>query len=286
MNGNGFRLAKLSLPGKLLVTLFLLIIGPGYLFGIANIFFKHQYADDRPGLTLDDLRATFHGMERTYKPEDKVTVNSEMLTQVRPDGEMRGFLEKGGDPAIRGLVAWLENGAKEEQFTKEGLAQAGDPSAQAILKTYCIECHHADGGDMEEVPYAETAESDPRVAMVLKVAKPEFSVEESGVRTKVYKPTGQARLLQITHVHILTLPVLTLIVGALFLMTDISSKWKLGIGPLPMLALLLDISGWWLARWFEPWIYMIAAAGGLFAAIYALQILSILGSMWIGRERD
>ena len=40
MNWDSMRLATLSLPAKLLVTLFLLIIGPGYLFGTANIMLK------------------------------------------------------------------------------------------------------------------------------------------------------------------------------------------------------------------------------------------------------
>ncbi len=284
MNTDDIRLAKLPLSGKLLVTLFLLIIGPGYLAGTANIFYKHQYADDEPGLTLDDLRATFHGMQKTFKPDDKITVNSEMLSQVRPDGEMREYLENGGDEAVRGLIKWLENEAKEEEFAKTGLSQEGDPSAQEIIKAHCIECHNADGGDMEDVPYAETDSSDPQYEMVMETAKPEVTVEESGMQTKVYKPTGQSRLVQITHVHILTMPVFTFIVGVLFLMTGIPSKLKLLIGPLPMLAVLLDISGWWLARWIEPFIYVIAAAGGLFGAMYALQILCILGSMWLGRK--
>ena len=87
MNWDALRLARLSLPAKLLITLLLLIIGPGYLFGTANIYFKHQNADGEPGLTVDDLRAAFHGMTKTFQPEDKVIVNSTMLKQVRPGGE-------------------------------------------------------------------------------------------------------------------------------------------------------------------------------------------------------
>ncbi len=115
-------------------------------------------------------------------------------------------------------------------------------------------------------------------------AKPDIEVQESGVQTKVYKPTNTSKLVHITHVHILTMPVFAFLVGVLFLMTGISDKLKLLIGPLPMLAVMLDISGWWLARWVEPFIFVIAAAGGVFATLYALQILCILGSMWLGRE--
>ena len=120
MTWETFRLARLSLPAKLMITLLLLIIGPGYLFGTANILFKHQNADGEPGLTVDDLRATFHGMTRTFQPEDKRIVNSSMLKQVRPGGDMREHLDKGGEPAVRGLITWLENAAKED-----GIRQAG-----------------------------------------------------------------------------------------------------------------------------------------------------------------
>ncbi len=64
MNGDGIRLAKLTFPAKLLVTLFVLIVGPGYLCGVANIYFHHQLADDEPGLTIDDLRALFTAWRR------------------------------------------------------------------------------------------------------------------------------------------------------------------------------------------------------------------------------
>ncbi len=78
------------------------------------------------------------------------------------------------------------------------------------------------------------------------------------------------------------MPIFTLLVGVLFLMTGFSEKVKLILGPLPMLAVLLDVGSWWLARFVEPFIYVIAASGAIFGAAYALQILCILASMWLG----
>jgi hypothetical protein len=284
MNWDALRLARLSLPAKLLITLLLLIIGPGYLFSTANMYLKHQNADGVPGLTIDDLKATFHGMTKTVQPEDKVIVNSSMLKEVRPGGRMREHLENGGEPAVRGLIRWLENTAKEDEFTKPGLADPGDPSAQAIIKAHCIECHNADGGDMDEIPYAATATSDPVYKLVMVTAKPEIKRETAGVQTVEIKPTSVARLVQVTHVHVMTVPMFTFVVGVLFLMTGIPERIKLVLGPLPMLAVLLDISGWWIARYVEAFVYVIGAAGGLHGATYALQILCILGSVWFGKR--
>jgi len=286
MNWDALRLVRLSLPAKLLITLLLLIIGPGYLFGTANIYFKHQNADGVPGLGIDDLKAAFHGMTQEFPPEDKVIVNSTMLEQVRPDGDMREHLDKGGEPAVRGLIQWLENAAKEDEFKKPGLARPGDPSAQAIIKAHCIECHNADGGDMEEIPYAATATSDPEYDLVMVTAKPETTRETSGVRTIELKPLSTAKLVHVTHAHVMTVPMFTFVVGVLFLMTGIPQSIKLVLGPLPMLAVLLDISGWWIARYVESFIYVIGAAGGLHGATYALQVLCILGSMWLGKRAE
>ena len=88
MSWDSLRLARLDLPAKLLITLFLAVVGPGYLFGTANILLKHQDADLEPGLSLDDLRRKFHGMEKTVTPDAKITVHSKMLEQVLPGGPM------------------------------------------------------------------------------------------------------------------------------------------------------------------------------------------------------
>ncbi|MBC8875962.1 MAG: hypothetical protein H8E44_41590 [Planctomycetes bacterium] len=286
MNWETMRLARLSLSAKALVSLFLLLVGLGYFAATANIYFQHQDADLEPGLTLDDLKRSFHGLEKEITPEAKVTVNSTMLEQVRPGGDMREHLDPGGEPAARALIFWLENGATEEDFAKSGLAQTGDLSAKEVIAAQCIECHNADGGDMEDVPFAADADSVPEFTLVAAVATPDVTIHESGPRRVTLAPIGLKKLVHVTHAHILSIPVFTLIVGVLFLMTGCGSTVKLILGPLPMLAVIADIGSWWLARFYEPFIYVIAASGAVFGATYGLQILCILASMWLGRKGD
>ncbi len=282
MSWESMRLSRLSLPAKLLITLFLGLVGPGYLVGSANIMLQHEDADLEPGLSLDDLRRTFHGLEKTVTPDAEITVHSVMLEEVSPEGEMREYLEKGGEGAVRSLVGWLEDASKEETFAKSDVPEPGDPSPLQVIKAQCIECHNANGGDMEDVPFAADENADPDYKLVMEVAKPEIETHEQGPQTVTLAPTGIKRLVLVTHAHILAIPVFTILVGVLFLMTGFSEKIKLVLAPLPMLAVLLDIGSWWLARFIEPFIYVIAAAGGIFGAAYALQILAILASMWLG----
>jgi hypothetical protein len=286
MAWDSFRLARLTVPAKLLMTFFLLIVGPGYLFGVANIMFQHQDADLEDGLTLDDMKRTFHGLKKTIQPEDKVTVDSMMLEQVREGGDMREYLEEGGQPAIRGLIKWLENEAKEEEFVTVGLVEPDDPSAQSIITDQCVSCHNSDGGDMEDIPYAATADDEAEYELVMETATAEVTRERLEPETLELAPTGEEELVHITHAHILTIPVFTLLVGVLFLMTGFGPVVKFLLAPLPMLAVMADIGSWWLARYSEPFIYVIAAAGAVFGATYALQILGILLSMWFGRKGE
>jgi len=286
MNWDSMRLAGLSLPAKVLVTLFLAIVGLGYLVATANIYLQHQDADLEPGMSPDDLRRKFHGLEKEITPEAEVTVNSTMLEQVRPEGDMREYLDSGGERAVRALVSWLEAGAKEEDFAEAALVQAGDPSAKQVLAVQCIECHHANGGDMEDVPFAGDAESEPAFSQVIKTAAPTFERHESEPQRVELAPTSVKKLVHVTHAHIMTIPVFTLIVGALFLMTGLPTGVKLILGPLPMLAVIADIGSWWLARFCEPFIYVIAASGAIFGMAYGLQILCILASTWLGKTGD
>jgi len=100
------------------------------------------------------------------------------------------------------------------------------------------------------------------------------------------EPKSVPELVHVTHAHILVIPVFSLIVGSLFLLTDVHRKVKLLLGPLPMAAVACDIASWWLARPFEPFIYVIAAAGAVFGAAYGLQILCILRSLWFDTPSD
>ena len=286
MSWESFRLARLSVAGKLLITLFLLLIGCGYLVATANIYFKHQDADLEPGLTLDDLKRSFHGLEKMVTPEAKVTVTSPMLDQVRDGGEMREHLEAGGEPTIRALITWLEAGAEEETFAIGSLAEADDPSAQQVIADRCLECHNSDGGEAEDYAFAEDENSDPDHELVADYATPEFERQEFGPQVLTLKPIALKQLVQVTHAHIFTVPMFALITGALFLMTGFSPKVKFILVPLPMFAAIMDLGGWWLARFVEPGIYMIAAAGAIFGTTFALQILGIVASMWLGKKGE
>jgi hypothetical protein len=133
---------------------------------------------------------------------------------------------------------------------------------------------------MAERPYAVSADAEPQYALVSKVAAP----PEPGQKTMHLAPTSREELVQITHAHMLSIPVFALLVAVMFLLTGLPTKFKAVLAPLPMLAMCADFAAWWLARPMESFVYLILAAGGVFGGALGAQIICVLGSTWFGRR--
>lgn len=283
---DGIKLAGLPKPLKIVLTLFLLLVGAGYLSAIGNLYHQHALADGVAGLTLDDLRATFHGMGVEPPPGDEQVPRSRMMEMIEPGGKMRKHLMKGGEEAVRALEAWLKRGASRDAFAAGSVVADGDPSAKRVIENNCLRCHNAEEGEREESPFGPDL-FEVEYEMVYEYAAPgtaemHLAEEEAGVRRR--GPSSLGHLFLVTHIHMLSMPVFTLIVGALFCMTGVESVGKAVLAPLPMAVLVLDFSSWWLARLAEPFIYCIAAAGLVYGVALAMQLLIVLSSLWYPRR--
>jgi len=277
------RLATLPVAAKLTLTAFLGLIGAGYLVAVAKINVWHSEADGVAGMSPDDLRAVYHGLERTVTVEMRETLVSPMLHEVSPGGKMRKHLLKGGEPSERALIAWLKDGAKAENFDKPAFVQPQDPSARQVIAQQCVKCHNP-SGDEPEIAYAPGPQSPPSYELVAVKAVSPLGPATLKDEVRRIEPTSVRELLHITHAHILSIPVFALVVAVLFLMTGLNPGFKLVVAPLPMIASCVDFACWWLARPFEPAIFGILAAGAVFGAAMGVQILCVLGSMWFGRK--
>ncbi len=286
---NTFKLALLPTSARLLVTLFLALVGFGYLAALSNLYNRHQSADGLEGLTLNDVRATFHGLQTAADAATATTESrSRMMELVEPGGEMRKHLTKGGSGAVRALENWLHRGALESEFGLRGIIEPDDPSAQAVIERHCLRCHNADDGEKADTPYGSDLFAADH-AMVYVYAAPgtahaRVAPSSDEREPKVIGPQATAHLALITHIHMLSVPVFTLIVSGLFLMTGVNPRLRGVLAVIPMLALGVDFAGWWLARVVEPFIYVIPAAGATYGAALALQIVTVVCSLWFGRR--
>ena len=274
------RLREFSLPFRLTITLFVALLVSGYLLSVGNIVTRHEMADGSPGLTLHDIVAHYHGLTKVVAPDSPVEIHSEMLREVGPDGGMREYLDDGGPSAVRALLTWLAAGGTKKGFLVSGVPEPGDPSPANVIRDLCVECHHAAGGDMEDVPYAPRAGGDPDYALVAVVARAPVAPASAGPRTIRIAPVSAKKLLHVTHSHILSIPVFVLAMTGLFLLTGAGRRMKLILGPMPMAAITLDILAWWLARPIGAFAYLVPLAGAVFGASFCLQAAWVICSTW------
>lgn len=112
------RFADISVSEKILNTVFLLTIGLGYLFALANLYYTHQGRDGKAGLSIDDVMIMYHGSH----------------TQTRLGAAVNGIMEANlkykSDKEV--ILRWLQNGAEEEGYMT---------TIAPILNRDCIMCH-------------------------------------------------------------------------------------------------------------------------------------------------
>lgn len=284
--------------------MFIAIIGAGYLLALGNMYHRHRLADGLDGLTLDDLRAVFSGLERPI-PEpaaqsgddsmvsENMVAPSRMWEIVQPGEKMYEHLVKGGDEAVRALNHWLEHGASEDMFHMSGLVQPGDPSPEQIISRNCLRCHNADDGEKQDTPYGPdifTVNYD----MVYKYAAPGTAEESSekvepsasaagGPKVERIRPQSASHLFLVSHIHMLSIPVFSLILGVLTLLTDLPGRFRALLAVLPMTASIVDFTCWWATRWSDAFVYAMVAAGVVFGLSFAAQILVVLYHLWFKR---
>lgn len=263
-------LATLPTGAKLMLTAFLAIIGFGYLIAVANIFSHHALADGKEGLSLDDLRTVYSGIDVPAKADGEIP--SRMLTMLR--GEMRQYTSS--DAHFSVLEDWLRKGGKEAEIEMG----EGKVTPKRAMLLDCMRCHAQSTGTQiaKEAPFGPDEFTIDYAMLASFITPAKSSESESTVRVAPQRTLH--RLILISHQHMLAIPMFTLVVGLMFLVT----RWPPGlrhvVAPIPMLVLVADFASWWLARIAEPFIYIIAAAGGLFGAAFGFQLLAVVIDMW------
>jgi len=252
---------------RLTLTAFLAIIGFGYLIAIANIYHRHALADGKPGMSMEDIGAVYRGLTVAAGSE----APSRMLTMIR--GEMRQYLSSEAD--FFALENWLKAGAKFDGLD----AGEGRHTPRKVIIRNCLRCHGQSTG-------TDISRRSP-------FGKDEFDVDPGMIARFTSAPTAQPgghaqaapqysipRLVLVSHQHMLSIPLFTLVVALLFAMTRLPAGLKHSLTPVPLIALIFDFGGWWLARLSDIGVYSLAAAGALFGLVFGVQILVVAVDLW------
>jgi hypothetical protein len=199
---------------------------------------------------------------------------------------------KKGEDAIRieretekfALLEWVRAGASKSDYDSnsyclpDGLAkrliadefkvEGSDPPAvkiKSIIEARCVSCHAPNAGRDAKAEQYPLEKYD----QIVKYTKVETS-----------SAMALERLAQTTHVHLLGFSMLYGLTGLLLALTSYRAFIRVPLAPLALLAQIVDIGFWWLARIEEPYGPMfargIAVSGAVVAVALGLQILLTL----------
>jgi hypothetical protein len=295
-----FTLRTLGLPTRLTLAVFLVSVGVGYFSALVQLHFQHA----GPGKLLpepEDAVHVFHGkanmsqMERLLVASEHQPFNGQGSMRAAFTKRSGGWEKelkrrtkaKDGDAVaaekevreervgeIASLVLFIRGGCKKDDWDSMPLP---DDWKQPITEKYvtenagkkfvlvgsivedrCARCHCAGGPGAGQFP----------------ISGPEEFTEY----TQIFDGSGMSleKLAQTSHVHLLGFSMLYGLTGVLFSLTNYPKLMRFVIAPLPLLAQIVDISCWWLARLDPIFAHGIVICGGIVALSLMLQIVLTL----------
>lgn len=163
------------------------------------------------------------------------------------NGPMSGMLPAEEKATI---IAWVHDGEKEDVFHTQ---------VEPILKTRCQACH---SGSNPHIPTLMSYDDVKTVAQV-----------DTGVSI--------GTLVRVSHIHLFGLTFIFGFLGLIFSHSYMRRPhMKSVIIVLPFLAILMDITSWWLTKVSEPFGYVVIASGALMAFSFTVQWVVSFYQMW------
>jgi hypothetical protein len=262
-----FRLCDLGVALKLGLSGLVLVLLGGFVASAAQLKFHHENRDEVPGVSLNDIRGAYRGVE----------IRAPLLTALE-----RGHPSGLSPDDRKVLVDWLNAGRISVDYDNLDL---GDRAPAEIIARDCVSCHSE-----------KAAATQPAAA---RVPLDTFDQVKRVAFTKKLDPPPVKILAQSTHAHALSLGVLTFIIAGLLLCTRLPRALTHGSCMLMGLCLAADIAAWWIVRddidfarlgmhfhlptaWF---IYVIVGAGTVYNGLSALSLVAIFLDAWIPRFR-
>lgn len=310
-------LRNLGLPARITLACFLLSVGIGYVSAMVQLHMQHA----GPGNvipTSDDVIRQFHGttdvpkskIEKLLEADASLPFNGtgsmapafttrsgdwkstirdyakeKNVDQAKAEADLRA--QRDGERAV--MLLWIRSDSLSDAFKADKFPLPSDWGNKPLSDAYregddikiktmftdrCTRCHAKDGDDQEASSYPMET-----IAQVQTYAKP----EAGGGRVSLTK------LAQSTHAHLLSFSVLFMLTGLLFAFTNYPGVMRLVIAPSVLIAQVLEISCWWLARldgstgvMFAQAIPLLGAAvGGGLGLQIVLTLFHLFG--WFGR---
>jgi hypothetical protein len=284
-----FVLRNLPLAPKLVLTVFLLSVGVGYVSAMVQLHFRQAGPTGEVLPTSEQVVKRFHGDPKDTKSRLEGILEGPREGPFGKQNMVPAFFEKSGsswekkkdipgeperrDGERKALLAWVKAGALRSQFERFPLPKdwgnqpisgkyldeehSNQVKISSLVFNRCKHCHE-EGGQAG----AYLLEKYEDIAKYAKPGGPEMSLEG---------------LTQSTHAHLLSFAMLYALSGLIFAFSSYPTWFKVLLAPIVLVAQVLDVSCWWLARipgpWGETFAHAIIATGAVVGVGLALQIV-------------
>ena len=311
-----WTLRNLPLAARLTLAAYLIAVGLGYLSALVNLHFQEA----KPAEILpseEDVVSIYSGKsqvsqwERLLVAHPSLPFNGQgsmrrVMTGTKAAGFKRDVKEKAkaldlnldnreqakkAEVAVQNdidgerlsLIAWVKAGPVKKAYEDDAYARGPNLEKHAVTARYlnednsvriksiihdrCARCHSTEvGGPGALFPLEE--------------------FDQITVYTSVEKSTGKslAKLAMTTHIHLLSFAMLYALTGLILALSSCPAWIRIPIAPMALIASVVDVAFWWLARLEEPYGPMFArlipVAGAILAVSLLLQIILSLFSMF------
>lgn len=241
-----FRLRDLGFLARLGVACLVLVMVGGSAASGVFLYLHHQNRDERAGLTVDDVRAHYHG----------ITAKAPLIVALE-DGHPEGIAAADRDD----LLAWLRGDPAKLAGQYDNL-DLGDRAPVELIAANCTSCH------------SRTAKAEG--------AYPQLPLDywddvRSVAISREINPVGVEILSASTHTHALGMASM----GFVMVLFALLTSWPRPLVGLVSAAcgvgLLADVGGWWVTREVADAAYMVVAGGAMFnGGIGVLGLLILL----------
>jgi hypothetical protein len=283
-----WNLRDLPMSARVTIAAFLISVGVGYFSAIVQLHFQHAQpgsmlptGDDAvrifhghvgadpistfERLLTEEENKPFNGsgqMVAAFTKRSEPSLKAEVKKRSKPRRgvaakplaqiEKEVLAERMGERDV--FVAWVKDGADEQALKDNSYCPPDELQTVALTEKYegakngkartvkigdlfkdrCVRCHQPQdqGGDPLACKFP---------FHVFDKVKP-FTVALKA------QPMSLEKLAQTTHVHLLAFSMLYMITGLLLALSPLPGYIRFPLAPLPLIAQVIDIACWWLAR--------------------------------------
>lgn len=148
------------------------------------------------------------------------------------------------------IITWVQEGADRAKYEKD---------IKPIFDKRCVSCHDGSNPHLPNLAGYDTLKK----------------VTEKDTGTDIFT------LVRVSHIHLFGLTFIFFIVGTIFSHAYVRPVWfKCLVVGLPFVAIMTDVSSWYITKLFHPFAWVVMSAGALMGLCFAFMWVVSMYQMW------